>query len=67
MFEITQEEVKQTIENPDKFMDCRVDGMCFYVKKIKGKAELMVMTEKLDGAYYEVKCFGWLQNMFYPS
>jgi hypothetical protein len=67
MFEITQEEVKRTVEHPDKMMDCQIDGMCFFVRKIKGKTELLVMAEKTEGTNYEVKCFGWLQPMFYPS
>lgn len=67
MFEITKEELKQTIERPDKIMECKIDGICCYIRKIKGKSELVAITERAKDGKYEVKCFGWLQNMFYPS
>ncbi len=67
MFEITQEEVKHTVEKPDKIMECKVDGTYCYVRKIKGKAELLVITKQIESDLFDVICFGWLQSMFYPS
>lgn len=67
MFEITQEEVKQTIEFPDKVMDAKEAGVCCYLKKFRGKAELLVVTEWIEGDNFKLKCFGWVQGMMYPS
>jgi len=66
-FEITQEDVKQTIEYPDKIMECKKCSICCYLRKIKGKRELLVITERTDGTNYAVKCFEWANEMFYPS
>ena len=67
MFEITEDELKLAISTPDKVMDSRETGICCYLKKIRGKSELLVVTERITGDHYDVKCFGWAQGMMYPS
>jgi len=54
--ETTPEDVKITVEQPDKVMKCC--NVQFYLKKILGKGEMLVMAE-LENGVYDVKHFGW--------
>lgn len=58
--EISQEEIKLAVEQPDKIMDCGNCGKCFYIKRFRGKGELLVMAEKIAENNLEIKCFGWV-------
>ena len=65
--EITQQEIKETVEKPDKMMNCGNCNQCSYVKKFRGKGELLVTTETIGVDDLTIKCFGWLESVLYPS
>ena len=65
--EILQEKIKLTVEQPDKIMNCENCGKCFYIKKFRSKGELLVMAEKVSENTMDIKCFGWVQSILYPS
>ena len=69
MLEITKEELKETIEHPDKIMLSDEVGLCCHVKKIRGKHELLVILGVDEtGNHNYIKTYGWLQGMsFMPS
>lgn len=69
MFEITKDELRATVETPDKMMSCDVCGNVYYLKKIRGKSELLVLTQKQneDSEDYNIVCFGWMEGIVYPS
>jgi hypothetical protein len=65
-FKITQEDIRDTVKSPHKIFDCGDCGKCYYVKKIRGKGELLVMAETTEDGM-NIVCFGWLQGVLYPS
>lgn len=65
--DITPEEIRITVERPDKVMNCDSCKRCFYIKKFEDKGELLVFTEKIKDNINDIKCFGWLQSILYPS
>ena len=63
--EITSEDIKATIQTPDKIMNCEYCGNCFYIKKITDKGDLLVYASKRAASFsdneFEVECFGWIK------
>jgi hypothetical protein len=57
--EITQEELKITVEQPD-FMSKQCDEHMFYVKEFEGKGKLIVYAAKDAYKKYSIQCADWL-------
>ncbi|MDD5239993.1 MAG: hypothetical protein PHH61_06060 [Candidatus Nanoarchaeia archaeon] len=60
--DVTPDEIKRTVEYPDKIMNCEKCGRCFYLRKFNNKGELLVMAEKTN-KINDIKCFGWIRSM----
>lgn len=60
---ITSDDIKNTLEKPDKLINCDFIGLCFYIKKIEDKGELLVVAKKEFENKYAIKCFNWMNSM----
>lgn len=65
--EISAEEIKETIEQPDKVLGCAYCDQCFYLKRFRGKGELLVKAKITSNDEMNIVCFGWLETVLYPS
>lgn len=64
---VTPNDVRETLKTPDKTWYCGGCKTQVYIKNFKDKGELFVQGTVTIENTVEIKCFGWLQNMLYPS